>query len=194
MSTDLEPIVFGQAIEALVKALRERITPEFKAEARRMGVDLDKLQTAYSLNVWSAFLRALSVHAVPGAADADRYRELGRIFMRGFVETPLGIAALALAKLIGPRRALERMGRNFKQATNYLEAEFTEVGPREVRLRTFTAPQYLARTVDHGTMIAEYRQGLLLETLTLVGAKEPNVEIVDRQPAQQSVTFRITWI
>ena len=193
MSTDQEPVVFGQAIEALVKALKDRITPAFRLEAKARGVDLDKLQTAYSLNAWSDFLRALGQHTLGEIPEADRYRQLGRIFMQGFVETPLGLAALALAKLLGPRRALERMGRNFKQATNYLEAEFTEVGPKEVRLRTFTAPQYLARAGDNATMIAEYRQGLLLETLKLIGAKDGNVEVVERRPAEQGVTFRITW-
>lgn len=193
MSTDQEPVVFGQAIEALVKALRDRITPAFRHEAKAKGVDLDKLQTAYSLNVWSDFLRALGQHTLSEYPEGQRYNQLGRTFMRGFVETPLGIAALALAKLLGPRRALERMGRNFKQATNYLEAEFTEVGPKEVRLRTFTAPQYLARTVDNTTMIAEYRQGLLSETLVLIGAKDGNVEIIERRPEEHGVTFRITW-
>lgn len=192
MSTDLEPVVFGTAIDALAKALKGKLTPELRAAIKNKGIDLDKLQPAYSMNVWVELVRLCANQLLPDVPQSERYQELGRIFMRGFIETPLGFAALTIAKVIGVKRTLQRMGRNFKQATNYLEAEIAELGPKEVRIRTFTAERYLPRTTDRSTLITEYRKGLLEQTLVVIGA-EGTVTIEEHHPERQDVTFRIAW-
>lgn len=193
MNSAPEPVLFGTAIEALAKAMGPRITPDVKQELKLKGVDLEKLQTAYNVATWTDALTVLATRLLGEVPERERYVELGRLFMRGFVGSPLGIAALALSKLLGPRRALERMGRNFKQATNYLESEFTAVGATEVRLRTFTGPAFLPRVSDRTTRVADYRRGLIVEMLEQIGTKDARVEIVEHHPERQDVTFRITW-
>lgn len=192
MSADLEPVVFGTAIEALARSLKGKLTPELRAAIKSKGIDLDKLQPAYSMNTWVELVRLCGNQLLPHVPQSERYQELGRTFMLGFIETPLGLAALTIAKVIGVKRTLQRMGRNFKQATNSLEAEVTELGPKAVRIRTFTAERYLPRSADRSTLVTEYRKGLLEQTLVLIGA-QGTVTIEEHHPERQDVTFRIEW-
>lgn len=107
MNSAPEPVLFGTAIEALANAMGPRITPDVKQELKLKGVDLEKLQTAYNVATWTDALTVLATRLLGEVPESERYVELGRLFMRGFVGSPLGIAALALSKLLGPRRALE---------------------------------------------------------------------------------------
>lgn len=188
----LEPVVFGAAIDGMRKALGKRFTPELKSTLLKAGVDFDKAQVAYSLDTWLVVVRTLG-DALAGEVPAgDRYQALGRMFMRGFVETPIGFAALTAGKVLGVKRTLMRMGRNFRTAANYIETEQTDVGPKELRIRTFINEKFLPRVNDRTMLIVEYRQGVLQEVLKLVGG-EGTVEIVDAKPELHDVTFRITW-
>lgn len=93
--------------------------------------------------------------------------------------------------VIGVKRALLRMGRNFKRAANDIETKARDVG-REVQLRTFTAPQFLGKASDRSTLITDYRRGVLEEVLALLGIAG-TVEAVEVHVERQDVTFRITW-
>jgi glucans biosynthesis protein len=125
----------------------------------------------------------------PGADTVAQVKSV--LYARKPIKT-LGLAALTIAKVIGVKRTLQRMGRNFKQATNSLEAEVTELGPKAVRIRTFTAERYLPRSADRSTLVTEYRKGLLEQTLVLIGA-QGTVTIEEHHPERQDVTFRIEW-
>jgi uncharacterized protein (TIGR02265 family) len=121
-----------------------------------------------------------------------RYVELGRLFMRGFVETGLGRAAAMAGKVVGVRRTLLRMGRNFKTGSNYLETEFTEVGPTELLLRTWVEPRYLPRISERSTAILDYRRGILEEVLAQLNA-QGSVEVVAQNIETREATFRVAW-
>lgn len=192
MSADLEPVVFGTAIEALAKALKGRITPELRAAIKGRGIDLDRLQPAYSMNMWVEMVRLCAQHLLPELPESERYSALGHLFIQGFIETPLGLATFAIAKVIGVKRTLLRMGRNFKQATNYIEADIVDVGPKEVRIRTYTADRYLARITDRSELISEYRRGLLEEILVILNT-EGTVTLTERHPERHEVTFLVAW-
>lgn len=188
----LEPVVFGAAIDGMRKALGKRFTPELKSTLLKAGVDFDKAQVAYSLDTWLVVVRTLGDSLAGEVPAGDRYQALGRMFMRGFVETPIGFAALTAGKVLGIKRTLMRMGRNFRTAANYIETEQTDVGPKELRIRTFINEKFLPRVNDRTMLIVEYRQGVLQEVLKLVGGVGV-VEVVDAKPELHDVTFRITW-
>jgi uncharacterized protein (TIGR02265 family) len=187
-----EPVVFGTAIEAMRNALKDALTPALRAQLKDRGVDLDKVHPAYPMDTWTDIIRVVAAAVMPDVPEHERYVLLGRRFMRGFAETAVGLAARQLGRLIGVRRTLLRMGRNFKQASNYLETEITEVSANELRLRTFTNERFLARTRDRSTLVTDYRKGVLEEVLVLLDATG-TVEIVDLKPERQDVTFRVTW-
>ena len=194
MATDptLEPVVFGAAVDGMRKALGKHFTPALLETLKQAGVDFDKPQVAYSLDTWLVVMRALGATVAGEVPEHERYQHLGRLFMRGFVETPLGFAALTAGKLVGIKRTLLRMGRNFRTASNYIETEFVEVGPHELRIRTFIHEKFLPRVSDRSTLIADYRQGVLQEVLALVGGVG-SVQVVDAKHDRHDVTFRITW-
>lgn len=121
-------------------------------------------------------LRIVARHLAPSLPEREEFVHLG---------------ALALAKVIGVKRALLRMGRNFKRAANDIETKARDVG-REVQLRTFTAPQFLGKASDRSTLITDYRRGVLEEVLALLGIAG-TVEAVEVHVERQDVTFRITW-
>ena len=188
----LEPVVFGTAVDGMRRALGKQLTPALRQQLIAVGIDFEKVQAAYSLDTWLSVVRTLAAALGAEVPEADRYRHLGRLFMRGFVETPLGFAALTTGKVFGVRRTLLRMGRNFRTAANYIESELVEVGPKEVRIRTYIHEKFLPRVSDHSLLISEYRQGVLQEVLALLGGKG-EVAMVEANTQRQDVTFLITW-
>jgi uncharacterized protein (TIGR02265 family) len=191
MDPSLEPVVFGSAIEGMRKALGKKFTPALRDQLNAVGVDFEKVQVAYSLASWLEVIRVLARTLGAEVPEADRFRHLGRMFMRGFVETPMGFAALTAGKVFGTRRTLLRMGRNFRTAANYIETENTELGPKELRIRTWINPKFLPRIADRSMLIADYRRGVLEEVIALLGSTG-TVEFVDVNPDVHDITFHIT--
>ncbi len=191
MDPSAEPVVFGSAVEGMRRALGKKFTPELRDELKAIGVDFDKVQVAYSLSSWLQVIRILAKWLGSEVPEDDRHQHLGRMFMRGFVETPMGFAALTAGKVFGTKRTLMRMGRNFRTAANYIETEITDAGPKTVRIRTFIPPKFLPRVPGDSMLIAEYRQGVLQEVISLLGS-QGSVQIVDVKPGVHDVTYEIS--
>lgn len=187
-----EPVVFGTAFQSIYNVLGRRITPELHNKLVQLGFDANNPQVAYGSEVWVKVLRQLAEVLARDVPVEDRFRELGRLFMRGFVQTPAGMASLAASKLLGLRRTLPRLGRQFRTATNYLETEYTEVSPNEALLRMWVSEVYLPRMTEHSMITLEYRQGALEEMVKLFG-KHGRVEMVRANVLTLDATFRITW-
>jgi uncharacterized protein (TIGR02265 family) len=190
--TEHEPVVFGTAIEAMRNALKDSLTPALQERLKQRGIDLAKIRPAYPMDLWVDVIRIAGNELLAHVPESERYVQLGRRFMRGFVDTGVGFAALQLGKLIGVKRTLQRMGRNFRQASNYLETEITDVGPKELRIRTFTAAAFLPRATDRTNLVTDYRRGVLTEVLVLLGA-QGRVEVLEQDLERQDSTFRVTW-
>lgn len=187
-----EPVVFGPALEGLKRALGDRFTPQLRDVLRAEGVDLDKVQVAYSLSAWLKAIRVIA-EALGGDVPAEeRYRHLGRTFMHGFVETPIGFAALTAGKVFGVKRTLMRMGRNFKTAANYIESEVSDLGPKEMSIRTYVPEHFIAKMTEQSQLFVEYRQGVLQAVLEVLGA-QGTVEIVRADLPRHDFTYRISW-
>lgn len=187
-----DPVVYGAAIEGIHKALGRRFTPELAAELAKLGIDPNNLQVAYACGVWVQALRLIAEALARDVPPGEQYKELGRLFMRGFVQTPMGFAVLTASKLLGVRRTLLRLGRNFRTATNYIETEFTEVGPKELLIRMRVEDAFLPKMPTSSMMTLEYRQGLIEEVVNQVGAVG-KVEMVQANTEKLDATFRVTW-
>ena len=83
-------------------------------------------------------------------------------------------------KVIGPKKALARMERNFRSGNNYLRTRFTELGPREVEL-----------WFSHLHGQPGFSGGIIRAGGQLIGAKDLRVEVV-RVEGDAGV-FRVTW-
>lgn len=193
MTVTVEPVVFGAAIEGMKRAFAKQITPQLRAQLlTKAGVDLDRPQVAYPADTWVHVVRLVGDALASELPEQQRYVHVGRLFMRGFVQSGVGFAALTAGKLLGVRRTLLRMGRNFRTAANYVETEFTEVGAKELLIRTWVTEPFLEKIKDRTTLILEYRQGVLQEVLELVGGRG-TVELLSADPLRHDGRYRARW-
>lgn len=177
-----EQVVFASSFEGLFsKDLRALVTPTLDAELRKRGLALDKpFQPAYPVAKWAEVLEVLARHLHAADAREAAYWKLGRATVHGYSQTLLGRAAVAMMKLIGPVRTLERATRSFANTNNYTVATLTRVGPTEFDLHlnaTATPPQF-----DMGVVEAILEQ---------VGVQELQVSLVGQDPA--GFTMHLTW-
>lgn len=130
-----EKLWFQQSIEGLlVRGVGKDMTPALREKLRALGIDLASLQPGYDAKVVSQAIRLTAAELFPGRPEAEALREVGALFMRGYVETLLGRAMVQVMKVVGPRRSLERMQRNFRTGSNYIETRFTSLGKGQAEL------------------------------------------------------------
>lgn len=187
-----EPLVFQSGIESFHKSLKGQLTPDLKAEIKRLGIDLERPQPAVSLAVWENMMARVAARLHPDLPEADRYFALGRQFMHGYAETTLGGAVVTLARVMGVRRTMHRMGKNFRTIANYIEVEVKELGEKKLELQTWMRPEHLARHKRPTLIFANYRRGVLQETLELLGATG-TVSIAQMDQGKQRVVFSVEW-
>jgi len=177
-----ERLVFEQTFDGFLrKGLGDRVTPELQQRLAALGIDLDgKLKPAYPFEIWRLTLRAVAEVLHPGEPLEEAFEALGGDVVRGFFKHPLGSAMLAMLKLIGPRRTLDRAQRNLRNGNNYAQTRFTALDDRRFEL-----------WVNEASETRHNMTGILRTALELAGAKDPVVKI--RTFDAESVTFDITW-
>lgn len=130
-----ERLWFQQSVEGLfVRGLGKAMTPALEEQLRAAGIDLRRLQPAYPVEAMRRAIDATLAALYPDRSRAEGLAELGRVFMRGYGQTLIGGAMVQFMKVIGPRRSLERMQRNFRTGTNFIETKFTAIDERTVDL------------------------------------------------------------
>ncbi len=188
-----EPIVFSSAVEALQKSFGARLTPELKVKLRSIGVDVERPPAAVPLAAWLEVIELLGAALLPDTPAAERNRLLGREYIRGFVQTALGFATVSMAKLMGTKRTMLRMGRNFRTSTNYIDTDAKELGDKEVEIHTRIAAGMEERVPKNVSSIVQYRRGVLEQTLEELGAKNAKVDVLAHDLGNLSVSFRVSW-
>lgn len=180
--TPPEQIVFAHTVEGLfVRALGGEVPPALRSQLRELGLDLTrKLLPAYPVPMWNQVLETTLATLYPGEPLPQSARKLGERMMEGYRNTLVGQAVLALAKVVGPRRALLRSKQNWRSGNNYSEVQVEELAPNDFRL-TFNE-RGVSRWVS---------QGLLAAGLTFAGAPEVGVEL--ERFSEHDVVYRITW-
>ena len=150
--------------ESLARTMGTALTPEMKADLRKLGVDYDKpLLAAYPLAVWNRVLNFAAERLYPALSPAERHAEMGRRVLDSFGETIIGSVLLAMARVAGPRRMLERTARNMRQANNYTEVTLEDLGPRHVVMHFNRAT------------FPDFYRGVILRGLELTGGKNGTV-------------------
>ena len=147
---------------------------------REVGLDTSApLAVAYPLDVWIEALRTAAETLAPGAPLDDAAAVVGRRFIEGYGATRMGAALLGTVRMLGPRRMLERMTRNLRTGTNYLESTLREAGPTHYLLtcRPVTIPGFY--------------QGLFAAGLEVSGARKPSVQILQR--LGDEAIYELTW-
>ena len=178
MSTDVK-VVFGQSFEAVLRSLKP-LEPALVDGVSRLGVPPEgPFAVAYPLDTYVAFMEVVARVRYGHLDEMSAYTEIGKQFIRGFDETLLGKAMLAVIRVIGPRRTLHRLTRSFRTANNYSEIRVTELGPTEAEIWC----NYVAKT--------GFYRGLLIEGITVAGGKNTEVDFVAQEGS--SALYRIRW-
>jgi uncharacterized protein (TIGR02265 family) len=147
-------VVFQSTFEGLwVTGLKGRVTESLTVTLQREGLILSKLEPAYPLVVWKRCLAATVSVLYPQLAPDQAYRQLGELFMSGFLETFVGRAMLPLLRLLGPRRSLERLTRSLRSGNNFSQTrvEFAEPNRGSVWLNDdFGHPSFVIGIMERG--------------------------------------------
>jgi uncharacterized protein (TIGR02265 family) len=175
-----EKLIFAQTFEGLFRSVQARLTPVLQQGLKERGVDPTRtLLPAYSHEVFAEVMLYLAATLHPGVPEDEAVKLLGRGFMEGFGETMIGRAMLAAMRLIGPRRTLERVSRQFRTGNNYTETKLTAVGEREYELWV------------NEVRLPGWYMGIVGRGLELAGATQVQVVLTGREG--RSGTFRVTW-
>ncbi len=177
-----QKMVFEQTIEGLfLRGLGDRLTPACRSRLRQAGLDLDgKLLPAYEFEKWMAFLRIAAEELFPDHTTEVAMFRLGERTVDGFQDTFMGRAVLAMARVIGPVRTLQRCDRNFRSGNNYTTS----------RLKALSANCYELWVNEVGPY-PTFTGGIVCAALRVAGAKEPRAEVLAHDG--HACTFRITW-
>jgi uncharacterized protein (TIGR02265 family) len=176
-----ERLVFQQSFEGLIRALGNQLDEPCAQQLRELGIDpRGKLAVAYPLQVWVDSLKLASTVLAPDATLDDGAEVVGRRFLEGYGGTLMGSALLAGVRLLGPHRMLERMTRNLRTGTNYLEARLEQTGP--------TRYVITCRPV----VIAGFYRGLFAAGLEMSGAKGASVVLM--RSAGDSAVYDLSWM
>jgi uncharacterized protein (TIGR02265 family) len=172
---------FSHTIQALfVTGLGARLTPDVRQRVEAHGIALGKLAPAYPITQVVAACRAILPMLYPRLSESDGFRQLGVSFMQGYAESLVGRAMVQMMKLIGPRRTLERMQKNFRTGGNYLETRFKVLAANEVEL-----------WINDVTEMPGFYAGMIEEGGRMIGTK--NLRIVSTPDVGPAWTLLVSW-
>ncbi|MDP3231653.1 MAG: DUF2378 family protein [Myxococcales bacterium] len=174
------PVVFGNSVESLVRVLGPALDEKVRQKFLALGIDLFKPNPAYPYELWVEALQLAMDLLWPGVARDVATWRMGRAIFESYGQTVMGKALMALVKVLGPKRALDRMSRNLRTTNNYSETRLTEVGPNRYEL-------WVNRVA-----FPHYFRGLLEAGLEFGGATEVKVE-VGSVSATEGVAFNLSW-
>lgn len=177
-----ELIEFSQSVEGLfIKGLGPMVTPQMKDHLRTKGLDLDKpLRPGYPAADFHKWVEYAATVVYPDDKKDEAVRRIGHRAVSGLEEGLIGKALAAGLKLIGPRRALQRVERIFKNNNNYQVATLLELTERDAKVRlseVFGLPTYYL--------------GLFEAVLALIGARDLKVTLLPSPGA--GALLHIEW-
>lgn len=175
-----DKLIFAQTFEGLFRAVSARLDERLSEALRQLGVDPNaELKPAYPLAVFLATVKLLGHELFPEAPEEERQYQLGCLFMDGYRQTMVGRAMVGMMRIIGPRRTLERLSRQFRTGNNFSETKVEDLGPNECRL-----------WCNQVTVPGWYR-GLVTKGLEFSGATNVQISLIAHDAA--GGTFHIRW-
>ena len=157
---DQEKVVFAQSMEGVYRALTPH-TPQEHAAFLKAGVKRgDKFDAAYPIQAWLDILDACAASRFAHLPELERFTEVGRVFFLGFEKTLIGAALMAMLKVLGPRRTLERVTRNFRTANNFTVGTLESLAPNHhlVHINYTVRPGFFLGIIESGCQRAGARE------------------------------------
>lgn len=175
-----EKLVFSHSVEAFVRAVRPVLDGAFVEQLKAVGIDTTKpLLPAYPVDVLREALLLGAKRLNPGLSQKEAFAALGRRYVEGFGETLVGRALKTAIRLIGPRRTLDRLAKQFRTANNYSESKVTH------------AEQGQSLLWCNDVMYPDWYEGLITGMLEVSGAK--NVKVRLSRHDAEGAFFDVEW-
>lgn len=176
-------LMSAEAVESLfVRVLGPRLGGEGRRRLKEAGLDLEQpLRAVYALERWRAFLRIAASEAFPRSPPQESYLELGRLYLRGWLQRLREPGLHERLRRLGPRYALEQVVAQVRVGNNFNEMRLQELGEESatVWVRDVAADNPL------------FTCGLLHEGLSVAGAEQ--VEVAPVAFDGTAATLRAAW-
>jgi uncharacterized protein (TIGR02265 family) len=175
-------VVFDNTVDAFFRrALGKRMTESCRARLKEAGIDLDrKLEPTYPRVTFYRGVVIAVEELFGGMSRENGLFRAGEAFFSGYAETLIGRAAVAVTRVLGPRRTLARMTQNFRSSNNYMETHLTELSPTHTEL-------WLSQVSG----VPTYFQGILTRAFALVEVKGAEIKI--QKLDGSACTFELSW-
>jgi uncharacterized protein (TIGR02265 family) len=178
-STPSERVVFGASFEGLLRAMMPPTPAEQKAlDAANVRIG-GPYSAAYPLETYIAVMKACADSRYGHLPELERYTAVGRLFFQGYERTIIGQALVAVVRVLGPQRTLQRMTRNFRTANNFTHCEVEMVSPSHHLVRI------------SWSLYPGFYKGLLEAGCSRAGAKALKVEMISFVDC--SPVFSVSW-
>lgn len=168
MSVPDNRVVFASSMEGLWRGLSPA-NPEELAAFAKAGVvgPTPTFSAGYPVEAYTEIMETAARTRFGHLGELERYTEVGRLFVGGYSKTMVGSALMALLRVLGPRRTLERTTRNIRTANSYTEAQLETLAPNHHRVRV----NYVAHP--------GFYRGIIEGTCLHAGAKELQVNLAE---------------
>jgi uncharacterized protein (TIGR02265 family) len=178
-----EELVYSNTLEGLRLALAKHGVPATTIDPalKSIGIDFGKLLPAYSRQHFIDALHVTAKLAFPDEGTEPAFRGVGRLVVEGYVETVLGRAVHAAARLMGPLWTLKRMTRNLRTSDNCTEARVDEKTPTDV----------VVWLNDHLGCYGYY-EGIFETVVRVAGGTGARTELISTTGPREA-TYRVRW-
>ncbi|MBL8936406.1 MAG: DUF2378 family protein [Archangium sp.] len=166
---DLERVIFPAQAEGLLRGLHPDVTDALASKLKTLALDPGQpFPPAWPSSRLKEWLDAISDVIYESSTRDEAHRRIGRRFIDGWQRTMLGAASAQLLKVLGTRRALERLTRAFRTGDNYTESSVTFPAPTValVTVRSEPLPHYIAGVLDGGLSLLNLKGRVSVESVT----------------------------
>jgi uncharacterized protein (TIGR02265 family) len=184
MAVKEEQLVFGSTLEGLYqRGLKGKLPPTLVGQLADLGLDVSKpLLPAYPRALVHTAITLTAKTLFPTLSMSDAMYRVGQHVTSGLKATTMGSATLAVVRLIGPRRTMQRLARTFRSTNNYMDVTLRELTPSAFELDLAPSNEY-----------PSYMQAVMEDMLTIAGATELRVAVVTHDKVNERCTYRISW-
>lgn len=128
---DQQKLIFASSVEALLKAAEGNIKVDTEKKLNDLRMYFRRpVDPAYPAEHWAQAVRLVARDMFPSESPEEQHRGLGSRTVKQFVETFMGKAMFAAAKVMGATRSLQRMTNNLRTGANFIETRFTTLDER----------------------------------------------------------------
>jgi uncharacterized protein (TIGR02265 family) len=137
-------------------------------------------RSAYPRADFVAILEASATSRFGALPPEQRMAAIGRLSFDRFDSSRIGRAMLGVFRVLGPRRAIGRLARSFRNVNNFTEVAVEEVSPTH------------ARVVMRQVIFEGFYLGIIQAGLERAGAVNGVVKVASISP-ERTVVYDVTW-